>query len=314
MVVGGAVLATQVTGWNRIRLVSVAQSFTPLLALAGAPIVLIGCLSRKPSLTIAGLTMTVGFGTIVAPSAANVLRPKPAVPQDRVEPAATLSIAHCNLLYLTAARGRDVGATAAALLATGADVLALSELTPNLEKALVAAGAGEIYPFRFGRPAQGSEGVALWSKWPLEQTRKEFMDSRPGVVALVASAAGRIRVVLAHPDPPTSRNGLRQWGSSLERIATIGEEAGPPTIIVADLNASRWHPLFRRMLRRGWRDAHEAVGRGFSVSWPADSRLVPAFVRLDHALVRESLDVHSVRDFVVPGSDHIGFVVTVQPT
>ena len=58
-------------------------------------------------------------------------------------------------------------------------------------------------------------------------------------------------------------------------LATIGDEAtspGPPTIVVGDFNASRWHPPFRRLLRRGLRDSHEWLGHGFSTSWPNDWR------------------------------------------
>jgi endonuclease/exonuclease/phosphatase family metal-dependent hydrolase len=38
---------------------------------------------------------------------------------------------------------------------------------------------------------------------------------------------------------------------------------------------------------------------------------VPPFTRLDHALVNDELVVRDVRNVVVPGSDHLGLVVTV---
>ena len=123
-----------------------------------------------------------------------------------------------------------------------------------------------------------------------------------------------VRIVLAHPNPPITDHGLRHWEPSMRRIAEIGAEPGPPTLIVADLNAARWHPPFRRLLARGWRDAHESVGRGLSVSWPTTGRWPLPFVRLDHGLAGPGLDVLAVRDVDLPGSDHRGFVVTVAPT
>jgi len=67
------------------------------------------------------------------------------------------------------------------------------------------------------------------------------------------------------------------------------------------------------LLDAGLVEAHIAHGRGFSASWPTD-QIVPAFVRLDHALTTAGLVSTDVADFEIPGSDHRGFVVTVAPT
>lgn len=298
------VLASQFTEWNRIRLVAVAQSFTPVLALSGIPVAIVGARRRSPSMTAAGLTASVGLASVVLPALRGRQTLSLGAPGK-----SQLTIAHANLLYLNVDRAAQA---AAALLATGADVLAMSELTVHHYRALVALGAEDQYPYRVGRAAKRSEGIALWSRIPLVDVRTRQMDNRPGIVATAASETGQVRIVLAHPDPPTSRRGLRRWASSLELIGSIAGAPGPPTVIVADLNAARWHPVLRRLLRRGWCDAHEMVGRGFSVSWPTGSRFVPPFVRLDHALIGQGVGLVGVRDFDVPGSDHRGFLLTVS--
>jgi endonuclease/exonuclease/phosphatase (EEP) superfamily protein YafD len=306
---GTAVLATQISGWNRTTLVAIGQSFTPLLAAAAVPTTVLAVARRKPLLAVAGAVAATGLGAIVAPALRRPARLDPAeAGRTPAAAPATLRIFHGNLLFQNERRAGDA---AAAVLATGADVLALSELTDHHRTALLDQGGADKYPYRYDKTAKRSEGIALWSTLPVTDLTTRLMDVRPGLVATVETADGPIRVVLAHPDPPTSRRGLRRWESSLDMIGSIVTSDGPPSVLVADLNASRWHPPFRRLLALGLRDAHEAGGRGLSGSWPTGNVLVPPFVRLDHALVGPGISVVHVDDVIVPGSDHRGFVVTV---
>ncbi|MEO6124963.1 MAG: endonuclease/exonuclease/phosphatase family protein [Ilumatobacteraceae bacterium] len=303
--VGVGVTATQLTGWNRSRWVAILQSFTPALAITGVPVAAIGFRRRRLALVAAGLATSGVLGAIVVPATRR--RTRIVVP-GQPAPRSSLSIAHCNMLYLNIDRSLDL---AAALLWTDADVLAMSEITEHHRRALVAAGAFDRYPHRVGRVARRSEGIVLWSRFPLHDVMIRPIDSRPGIVATVETQDGPIRVVLAHPDPPTMARGLSRWKSSFEMIDMIASSPGPPTVIVADLNASRWHPLFRRLLDCGWRDAHELAGRGLAPSWPTDRRFVPPFIRLDHALLGPGLELVDAVDVDAPGSDHRAFLVSV---
>ena len=299
---GAAVAATQVTGWSRSRFVAIAQSLTPLLAAAAVPVATVGVLRRRPALAASAATVALTLGSVVAPAIRRFPATVPASPGD-------LRVLHANLLFGNIRRAPEA---AAAVLATGADVLALSELTTHHRDALLALGAAETYPFRYDKPSKLSEGLALWSRFPLSDLRVRLMDIRPGLSVHVDAPGGPVRLVLAHPDPPTMLRGLRRWESSLELIGAVVAGDPTPTVLVADLNASRWHPPFRRLLATGLRDAHELAGRGLGTSWPKDSRLVPSFIRLDHALLGPGLDLVDLRDVVVPGSDHLGFVVTLS--
>jgi len=185
-------------------------------------------------------------------------------------------------------------------------------LHPRHEAALLADPGATHYPHRVHRAAANADGMLLWSRFPLTDAEWPTTDSRPWVIATVCPPGGALRVVLAHNNPPTTRRGLRGWEPSMEAVHDAATSPGPPTMIVADLNAARWHPPFRRLLDRGWRDAHESVGRGLSVSWPTTGLWPVPFVRLDHALVRADVDIAAVEDFTVPGSDHRAFVVTLS--
>jgi len=299
--IGVGVSLTQVTRWNRSRWVAILQSLTPAIALSGVPVALIGVRRRHPLLAAAGATTAAVLGAVVVPAM------RSSTGGDGGSDG--LSIAHCNMLYLNVDRSADL---AAALLDLGADVLAMSEFTEHHCRALIAADALAQYPHWVGRAARRSEGIVIWSRYPISEVSLAPLDTRPGIVATIDGPAGPMRIVLAHPDPPTMARGLASWEPSLDLIGSIGASAGPPTVIVADLNASRWHPVLRRLLGRGWRDAHELAGRGLSTSWPTDRRL-PPFIRLDHALLRGDVELLDIVDFDAPGSDHRGFVVTVSP-
>ena len=110
------------------------------------------------------------------------------------------------------------------------------------------------------------------------------------MVADVHAPGRSMRVIVIHTQSPTVHHG--DWLADLEKLATITVDG--PTVMTGDFNASWWHPEFRAVLGTTWRDAHIAVGRGLSCSWPTDQwhaifRWHPPFVRLDHALVSDQV-------------------------
>jgi endonuclease/exonuclease/phosphatase family metal-dependent hydrolase len=128
------------------------------------------------------------------------------------------------------------------------------------------------------------------------------------------SVGGRpLRLVAVHIDG--AQHGAADWRNELRALRPIARDSSGDAFVVAgDFNATRWNPPFHDLLRSGLTDAHEARGRGLSRSWPVRgtvlSHLGP-LMRLDHALVNRHIAVERVRDVSVPGSDHVGFAVTL---
>jgi endonuclease/exonuclease/phosphatase family metal-dependent hydrolase len=122
---------------------------------------------------------------------------------------------------------------------------------------------------------------------------------------------GDVRIVAMHM--PTPLNSFGNWQRDLRTAARIGRDATSPMMVIGDLNSSYWHPDFRRLLDAKLVDAHAALGKGFSTSWPT-GKSFPPFVQLDHALTNRGLVATEIHDVAIPGSDHRGFVVTVAPT
>ncbi len=296
----GAVTLTQALEWSGTSIVAAFQALTPYLGLLLAPIGVVAVLRGR--FTLAATCGAVGLGILV-------LAAPLAVPDDQPPPiagATGLRVASVNLLY-----GNDrIDDVAADLAELAPDVIVFNEYTPEHQQALLNSPLVDAYPYRVDRSGLLAGGIAVWSTTWL--TVNGFPDTFTFSIDLTVDGPdGPVRVVAMHM--PTPINNFEHWRRDLKTAAQIGRSATGPTMVVGDLNASYWHPDFRTLLDAGFVDAHTANGDGFSTSWPTD-RIMPAFVRLDHALTIGGLVSTGVDDFEIPGSDHRGFVVTVAPT
>jgi endonuclease/exonuclease/phosphatase (EEP) superfamily protein YafD len=290
VVVLSGLVITQAAGWTGHPTVYVLQALTPYLLALAAPIGIAAAVTRRWFL--AGAASLI-LGALVVLAMPILLHPEPAVPGTT-----RFTITHSNAYF----DNPDPDAVAAALLATGSDLLAITEYTAELEAALLARGADTIYSSWVGTPSPERFGVALLSRHRITSSDVAAIGTQTGIVATVSVRGQSVRVVVAHPLPGVDSDSLDLLDRDLRAIGRLARSPGDPTVVVGDFNASRWHPGFRDLLAR-LTDAHEALGRGWSTSWPAD-RWFPAFVRLDHILLGEGTTVIAIDDIDIPGSDH----------
>jgi vancomycin resistance protein VanJ len=208
----------------------------------------------------------------------------------------------------------DPAGTAHDLAATGADLLALEELTDRAEgtyeKTLAAA-----YPYH---SVQGTVGV--WSKLPLSDTRPvdTGIDAgplgarKPAALKLAQNRA--LRTTVATHDGPLAvyvahlgsvrvmpRGGF--WTESRDRNAralaeAVAAEKNERVVLLGDLNGSTDDRALSGLTSQ-LRSAQDVAGDGFGFTFPAAFPLV----RIDQILVR---GVQPERSWVLPatGSDH----------
>ena len=295
----GAVMITQAFGWNGGRIVSTLQPLTPY----GIPLMVIvaagAVWAERDALAAAAAGVGVGALLLATPL---VFPPG----QPPVQPGATgLRAAAVNLRY----SNERVDELADELVDIDADVIVFSEYTYEHQTTLLAHPLATRYPYRANRDGRYAGGMAVWSKYPA--TENDRIDTTNYTVdASVDGPDGPIRLFAVHPPTPIlDHDG---WQEDLALIGESADDAGGPTLVIGDFNASYWHPAFRDILRRGFIDAHMANGRGWSASWPTNE-FVPPFVRLDHALTGNGLVSTDIDDFRLPGTDHVAFVVTVKP-
>jgi vancomycin resistance protein VanJ len=281
--------------WN---LGSLAETFLPWLGLL-IPVLLAGALCRRSACALVALVLPAVvwlnlFGGVLS---------------GKSRPGGFLTVASENV----DAGNPGPARTARDLAASGADVLALVELTPQ------AAGTYEkdlaqAYPYH---TLQGT--VGLWSKLPLSDTRPiDIMDYGPLAQTIPAGqemASGRalrttvitdrgpLTVYVAHPGSVRVNPRAGFWTASrdigVQALAkAIAADPGKRVLLLGDLNGTLDDRAFAGLTAQ-LHSAQEMAGDGFGFTWPASFPVV----RIDQILVK---GVHPDSSWVLPpnGSDH----------
>ncbi|KUO02644.1 endonuclease/exonuclease/phosphatase family protein [Streptomyces caeruleatus] len=291
-------LHTQVT--DRGGLGSLVETFLPSFGLF-VPVLLAAALWRRSASAVVALLLPVLvwlhlFGGLLG---------------DRSHSGGDLTVVSHNV----GADNPDPAGTARDLAASGADVLALEEVTEDArgayEKVLAQA-------YRY-HTVQGT--VGLWSKSPLSDSRAvdieldygPLADTKPADVKLayaralrttVATRKGPLAVYVAHLGSVRvfPRNGF--WTDSRDRGAqalgkALAEERNERVVLLGDLNGTTDDRAFDGLTSQ-LRSAQEEAGDGFGFSWPATFPVA----RIDHILVR-GVETTSSWVLQATGSDHL---------
>ncbi|MPY29880.1 hypothetical protein FNH09_00555 [Streptomyces adustus] len=286
---------------NRIgNLGSLAETFLPWFGLF-IPVLLAAALWRRSASATAALLLPVVvwgslFGGLLG---------------DKSHPGRDLTLVSHNV----DADNPDPARTARDLAASGADLLALEEITaqaqPLYEKALAKA-----YPYH---TVLGT--VGLWSRLPLSDTRPvdtrqdvgplgdakpadEKMSYNRALRTTVATDHGPLVVFVAHLGSVRVSPANGFWTESRDRNAralaeAIAAEHDKRVVLLGDLNGTTDDRAFAGLTSQ-LRSVQEAAGDGFGFSWPAAFPIA----RIDQILVR---GVQPDSSWVLPatGSDHL---------
>ncbi len=169
---------------------------------------------------------------------------------------------------------RDPAPLVAWLRAQPADVVVISELSPEYAEALVRQ-LGDDYPHRALSPRSSPFGIGILSQRVLYRTRA-FSDGDAQTIAATVRAGGRpTRILAAHPMPPLAP----EWHGKRDRLLTIaGETADTPLIVAGDLNATPWSSALIGLER------HALLRTtGFAPTWPRAGRGAIG-IPIDHVL------------------------------
>ncbi|WP_309031899.1 endonuclease/exonuclease/phosphatase family protein [Streptomyces alfalfae] len=209
----------------------------------------------------------------------------------------------------------DPVSTARDLAASGADVLALEEITAQA-KPLYEKELATVYPHH---TVQGT--VGLWSKLPLSDTRPvdilmdygPLADTKPAEVKMTYNRAlrttvttnqGRLAVYVAHLGSARVNPRTGFWTDSRDRGAralgeAIAAEQNERVVLLGDLNGTMDDRAFADITSR-LRSTQDAAGNGFGFSWPAEFPVV----RIDQILVR-GVQPKSSWSLPATDSDHL---------
>ncbi|WP_373312555.1 endonuclease/exonuclease/phosphatase family protein [Streptomyces candidus] len=279
---------------------SLVETFLPWFGLL-VPVLLLAALRRRSAIAAVALLVPVAvwlgqFGGLLG---------------DKSRPAADLTVISHNV----GAENPDPAGTARVLAASGADLLALLEVTEDA-RSTYEKELAKVYPHR---TVQGT--VGLWSKRPLSRTRPvdtlmdagPLGDAKPAHVKMtynrslrttVHTARGPLAVYVAHLG--SVRVNPREGYATADRdrgaralAAAVAAEPNERVILLGDLNGTTDDRALNVLTAR-LRPVHEEAGHGFGFSWPAKFPLV----RIDQIMVR-GMQPMSSRVLRATGSDHL---------
>ena len=278
---------------NRIgNLGSLLETFLPWLGLA-LPVLLVGALLRRSATALVALLLPLLiwlnlFGGLLS---------------DRSTAGGDLTVLSHNVN----AQNADPAGTARELIASGADVVALEELTaaalPVYEKELAGT-----YPHRV---VKGT--VALWSRYPVKGARA--VDIKIGwtraLRAEVDAPGGALAVFVAHlPSVRVKFNAgftADQRDNSAQALGdAIAGERLERVVLLGDLNGTMNDRSLANITSQ-LRSAQGAAGDGIGFSWPASFPMA----RIDQIMTK---GVTPDRSWVLPatGSDHLPVAARVE--
>jgi len=285
---------------NRIgHLGSLMESLLPWFGLF-VPLLLAGALWRRSASAVVALLLPVVvwlnlFGGLLG---------------DNSHPGGDLTVASQNV----DADNPDPARTARDLAASGADVLALEEISEQA-RGTYEKGLAKAYPYH---TVQGT--VGLWSKLPLSDTRavEDGMDygplaaTKPADVELastralrttVATDQGPLAVYVAHLGSvrvnPRAGFSTDQRDRGAQALAkAVAAERNERVVLLGDLNGTLDDRAFDGLTSQ-LRSAQDVAGDGFGFTWPATFPVA----RIDQILVR---GVRPESSWLLPatGSDH----------
>ena len=270
---------------------------TPLLLLGSWLVILAGVLTRSRLLLGAGVALALlqvfwmlgEFGR--SPTRIDAVEDAPA--------GTALRVATANVLA-----GNDaVGVLFESLVANGADVVMLQEITPAELDLLARTASWGDFPHRILDARPGAHGSVIVSRFAIDEGGVIWPGGWPMTRAVVRTAAGPVEFINVHVIAPLSPENLEIWAAQLADLRTQVAGAAAPVIIAGDFNATAQHAGVRAIVGEGVADAHLQAGWGWGATFPAEAT-VPALLRLDRILVSESLDVAGFERLAPFGSDH----------
>lgn len=212
----------------------------------------------------------------------------------------------------------DADALADATRDHDVDVLVLLEATdPRLDE-LRATGIAEWLPHAVGVEDELASGTVVLSRLPVVASAPLYDGADSLVVDLDAAALGEVRVVAVHTRPPYQPQGWRADHQEIDAVLSRVLMDDGPVLLAGDFNATLAHAPMRRILDRGFTDAADQIGGGWSPTWPSGGHerrfgmVVPAFAPIDHVLTSPELVVTGAETIVIDGADHRAVLASVS--
>lgn len=217
------------------------------------------------------------------------------VPADPARPWVRLLVS--NVHY----ENREHGRLLALVRKEKPDVIGLIEVNSHWLRKL--RKLRKAYPYHYEVPDEHYIGLALYSRFPIDDPRTLEMPGEhaaPALTATLRAPGGDVELVLAHPMSPVGAEYIASRNAQVAAIARHASAAGRPLVLAGDLNLTMWNDAYRPLEDVAkLRNARQ--GHGIGPTWPA---LGPFGVPIDHVLASPGVHLKNFRVLPGIGSDH----------
>lgn len=237
----------------------------------------------------------------------------PGLPRSTSEETVTLRVMTFNTLF---ANG-DFEGVLARIRESDPDVIAIQELSPEMDNAITSAFA-ESHPYRITNSWPDPRGIGVWSRYPMTAGENRTTEGWEWWVHEVnLDVQGRpVALYNTHlwpigtTDPAGFRIALAAQHDQVDELIPMIEAETVPVILAGDFNASPTNQNYRR-LRNILEDSWGEAGWGTGFTFPAQGMMgtdVPPFLRIDYLMTRGNIDAISMEVLETAGSDHLPVV------
>jgi endonuclease/exonuclease/phosphatase (EEP) superfamily protein YafD len=191
------------------------------------------------------------------------------------------------------------------------DAIVIMEIDETWQKQLQPLK--QILPYSIEEPSSDNFGIALFSKFPLQNPVTHYWAEGayavPSLTANISINQKPITLVATHPLPPLKSDYFMYRNQHMIDMANYVKKLENPTIVMGDLNMSMWSPNFRQFIKTtGMKSTRQ--GFGVQPSWPVDSPFL--LIPIDHCLVSSDLAVKHNRIGSDIGSDHYPLIADIS--
>jgi endonuclease/exonuclease/phosphatase (EEP) superfamily protein YafD len=191
-----------------------------------------------------------------------------------------------------------------------ADIVILVEATPGALQDLKPFGWDERFPYSLGDPKDGFTNTAVYSRFPLRQSKLiDNTSFQQWETTVRVPDVGSIRLMAVHPCNPYC--GGDRWNAEHQLLnEAISDNLDQPLVVAGDFNAVDDHGPMQALRRLGLKSATDVAGSGWLPTYPADERF-PPLLPIDHVMINKELTATSVTSFAITGTDHRGLFATL---
>lgn len=198
---------------------------------------------------------------------------------------------------------------AAGLAAHEPDVLFIQEYDRRVATAVAESGlADELHHTREAYAPGWSTGIAIYSRYPLENLEVFFITNRPVIRADITVDGRSLRVFSIHSVSPGGRWTVNPWNDGWRDYVEVFEAEAGPFLVAGDFNMTQHHRWYGELQDIGLKNCHEERGRGNATTWPYGNgrllyRVFPP-IRIDHVFASAGATCISITEGEAIGSDH----------